>query len=70
MAIRLKQTVGNEVLFTTLIPAHTVTGGQTIPVSISEIHGIYGVDTGEIEVVNAETNEVIESFTISFFPVE
>ena len=36
--------------------------------SISEIHGIYGVDTGEIEVVNAETNEVIESFTISFFP--
>lgn len=70
VAIRLKQTVGNEVLFTTLIPAHTVTGGQTIPVSISEIHGIYGVDTGEIEVVNAETNEVIESFTISFFPVE
>ena len=70
VAIRLKQRVDNVDLYTTLIPAHTVTGGQTIPVSISQIRGAYGVDTGEIEVYNAETNEVIESYTISFFPVE
>lgn len=70
VAIRLKQRVDNVDLYTTLIPAHTVTGGQTIPVSISQIRGAYGVDTGEVEVVNAETNEVIQSYTISFFPVE
>lgn len=70
VAIRLKQRVDNVDLYTTLIPAHTVTGGQTIPVSISQIRGAYGIDTGEIEVYNAETNEVIESYTISFFPVE
>ncbi len=70
VAIRLKQKVNNEDLYTTLIPAHTVTGGQTIPVSISRIRGAYGVETGEVQVVNAETNEVIQSYTISFFPVQ
>lgn len=71
VAIRLKQKVAdNQYNYTTLIPAHRVVGGQTIPVSISRIEGAYGVDTGEIEVVDSGTNKVIASYPISFFPVE
>lgn len=71
VSIRLKQKVAdNQYNYTTLIPAHRVVGGQTIPVSISRIEGAYGVDTGEIQVVDSETNQVIASYPISFFPVE
>lgn len=71
IAIRLKQQVGeNQYDYQTLIQPHLVVGAQTIPVSISRIQGHWGVDTGEVEVVDVTRNYVIQSYTISFFPVE
>ncbi len=70
VTVRLKQKVENEETYTydELIPPHLIVGSQTIPISISRIKGRYGVDTGEVEVVDAGTNTVIQSYTISFFP--
>ena len=70
MAIRLKQRVNNEDKYETLIEARTIAGSQTIPVSISRIKGYWGVDTGEVEVVDVTNNTVIQSYPVSFFPVE
>ncbi len=70
VAIRLKQRVNNEDKYETLIDARTIAGSQTIPVSISRIKGYWGVDTGEVEVVDVSNNTVIQSYTVSFFPVE
>lgn len=70
ISIRLKQMVDNRAEYVTLIEPRTITGSQTIPVSISRIKGRWGVDTGEVEVVDVTHNQVIESYTISFFPVE
>lgn len=68
VTVRLKQKAGNEETYVELIPPHLIVGSQTIPISFSKIKGIYGVDTGEVEVVDAGTNTVIQSFPISFFP--
>ena len=70
VAVRLKQRVNNEDKYETLIEARTIAGSQTIPVSISRIKGSWGVDTGEVEVVDVTNNTVIQSYPISFFPVE
>lgn len=70
VAVRLKQRVNNEDKYETLIEARTIAGSQTIPVSISRIKGYWGVDTGEVEVVDVTNNTVIQSYPISFFPVE
>ena len=53
-----------------MIEARTIAGSQTIPVSISRIKGYWGVDTGEVEVVDVTNNTVIQSYPVSFFPVE
>lgn len=68
VTVRLKQKAGNEETYVELIPPHLIVGSQTIPISFSKIKGIYGVDIGEVEVVDAGTNTVIQSFPISFFP--
>lgn len=68
VTVRLKQKVGNEETYVELIPPHLIVGSQTIPISFSKIKGRYGVDTGEVEVVDVGTNTVIQSFPVSFFP--
>ena len=72
VAVRLKQQVNNEVKYTTLIEARTVSGAQIIPISISRIRGAWGVDNGEVQVVDVGKNPptVIASYPVSFFPAE
>lgn len=66
--IRLKQTMNGADIYTTLVSARLVVGGQTIPVVIPRIKGAYGVDSGTVEVVDADTLTVISSYPVTFFP--
>ena len=67
--IRLTQVVDGEPAYTPLMPATTVNGSTLIPINFSNIEGADGVDTGEVQVVNADTQEVLRSYTIQFFPL-
>lgn len=67
--IRLKQVVDGTAQYTPLMPATVISGSTLVPVSFSTIEGETGVDTGEVEIVNADTQEVLRSYTVQFFPL-
>ena len=67
--VRLKQTVNGDELYTTLMSPRLVVGAQDIPIVISRIRGAYGVDSGTVEVVDADNlDNVIASYPVAFFP--
>ena len=68
--IRLKQTVSGQVVYTTLMEPRKLTGDTILPVKFKSIEGSYGVDQGEVEVVEANTNSVLKSYTVEFFKVQ
>ncbi len=65
--VRLHQVVDGVDVYTTLMEPRRVTGNTIIPVKFDFIEGAYGVDTGEVEVVKADTGEVLKSFDVEFF---
>lgn len=72
--IRLKQVINGEALYTNLMAPRLVVGAQTVPVSFARIKGAYGIDSGTVEVVDADRvdagNEaVIASYPVTFFPI-
>ena len=67
--VRLKQTVDGDDVYTTLMSPRLVVGAQDIPIVISRIRGAYGVDSGTVEVVDADNlDNVIASYPVAFFP--
>ena len=68
--IRLKQTVSGQVVYTTLMEPRKLTGDTILPVKFKSIEGAYGVDQGEVEVVETNTNSVLKSYTVEFFKVQ
>lgn len=67
--VRLKQTVNGDDVYTTLMSPRLVVGAQDIPIVISRIRGAYGVDSGTVEVVDADDlDNVIASYPVAFFP--
>lgn len=70
ITIRLKQVVDGNVEYTPLMPAREITGSTLLPVSFSNIKGASGVDTGQLEIINVDTGEVIKSYPLTFFPQE
>ena len=66
--VRLKQTISGADIYTPLISARLVVGAQTVPVVIPKIKGAYGVDSGTVEVVDADKMNVIASYPVTFFP--
>lgn len=64
--VRLKQRVDGANVYTTLEEAKPVAQGSMIPVSFRNIRGAYGVTEGEIEVINANTEQVYAAYTVSF----
>ncbi len=48
----------------------TVTADTIIPVRFRAIEGVYGVDTGTVEIVNTDENQVLKSFDVQFFKVQ
>ncbi len=54
-------------VYTTLMEPRTVTGSTILPVRFDYIEGAYGVDDGEVEVVDVDRDEVIKSYDVEFF---
>ena len=67
--VRLKQTINGDDVYTTLISPRLVVCAQDIPIVISRIRGAYGVDSGTVEVVDADNlDNIIASYPVAFFP--
>lgn len=64
--IQLKQFVNGRTIYKTLMPEHNVSGSSKISIYFPEIIGEYGVEEGTVEVVNAQTGKVLESYEIAF----
>ncbi len=70
VAVRLMQRVDDYVEYTMIDEPRPVSMGSRIPVTYHNIRGAYGVDTGEIQVYNVNTDAVYRTFTISFNPMD
>lgn len=68
--IRLKQIVNGKEKYTTLMEPRTVGGDTILPVRFKYIEGEYGIDKGEVEVVEVTTGNIIKSYTVDFFKVQ
>lgn len=64
--IRLKQIVDGETVYKTLTEAAVYNGTQDVPVNFANIEGEPGVDSGDVEVVNADTEEVLAIYPVRF----
>ena len=68
--IRLRQETGGNVVYKTLMEPRTVTADAILPVRFKAIEGVYGVDTGQVEVVDVENDQVLMSYDVQFFKVQ
>ncbi len=69
LKIQLRQNVNGKDEVRELMGPVTMTGDQMLPVSFKNIEGAYGVTSGSVEIVNVETGDVINSYSITFIPV-
>ncbi len=70
VTIRLRQETGGSTVYKTLMEPRTVTADTILPVRFRAIEGVYGVDTGVVEIVNADTDTVLQSYEVQFFKVQ
>ena len=68
--VRLRQEVAGQTVYKILMEPRTVTADTILPVRFKAIEGAYGVDTGFVEVVLAESDEVLKSYEVQFFKVQ
>ena len=68
--VRLKQVVNGSTKYTTLMEPRSITGDTILPIRYKNIEGAYGVDQGEVEVVQNDTQTVLKSYTVEFFPMD
>ena len=64
--IRLKQVVNGETVYQTLMDTMVYNGTQDVPITFSEIEGEAGVANGEVEVVNADSGQVLAIYPVTF----
>lgn len=69
LKIQLRQSVNGKDEIRELMGPVTMTGDQMLPVSFKNMEGAYGVTSGTVEIVNVETGDVINSYSITFVPV-
>ena len=68
--IRLRQELDGQTYYQTLMDARTVTADTILPVRFKSIEGMYGVDTGHVEIVRSDTDTVLQSYEVQFFKVQ
>ena len=66
VSIRLKQTVGGQTVYTTLMEPTTFPANTMLPVNYTNIEGAPGVDSGEVEIINETTGLVLISYPVKF----
>ena len=64
--VRLKQVSNGETIYTTLMSPTVFRGNDTVPLNFNEIEGAQGVETGEVEVINVDSGEILAKFPIEF----
>lgn len=69
LKIQLRQNVNGKDEIRELMGPVTMNGDQMLPVSFKNMEGAYGVTSGTVEIVNVETGEIINSYTVTFIPV-
>lgn len=69
LKIQLKQVVNGKEEVRDLMGPVNIRGDQLLPVSFKNIEGAYGVTSGEVEIVNVGTGEVVNSYSVTFVPV-
>lgn len=68
--VRLKQVVNGQVVYSTLMEPREVTGDTILPVRFKNIEGAYGVDQGDVEVVEVDSQSMLKAYKVEFFKVE
>lgn len=66
ISIQLTQVVNGRTVTKTLLPAHSVSGDTKLSIHFDNIVGEYGVEEGNVEVVNAVTGKVLETYHLTF----
>lgn len=69
LKIQLRQSVNGKDDIRELLAPVTMNGDQLLPVTYKNIEGAYGVTSGSVEIVNVETGDIINSYSITFVPV-
>lgn len=67
--IQLRQTVDGKDVVRDLLDPVLIKGDQLLPVSFKNIEGAFGVTSGSVEIVNADTGKVIHSYPLTFVAV-
>ena len=71
LEVRLRQDAEDGSQYRTLMEATEVTTGSLLPIEFPEIEAIIpGAEYGEVEVVNAESGQVLASYPVQFFVTE
>lgn len=68
VAARLRQEVSGATEYTVITEPRPIATGTRIPVDLRNIRGALGVAEGSLEIYNADTDEVLETVTLSFGP--
>ncbi len=69
--VRLRQDGPDGAHYRTLMAASEVSSGTLLPIDYPSIEAIiYEAEYGEVEVVNAETGQVLKSYQVRFFTTE
>ena len=68
--IRLRQDVNGQTVYRTLMEPRNITGDTILPVRFKSIVGADGVEEGNVEVVDADTQNVLKSYDVQFFKVQ
>lgn len=68
--IRLAQSVNGETVYKELMEARTLTGQSQLPVNFPVIEGAQGVESGEVQIVDVDTETVIKTYPVTFFAME
>ncbi len=68
--IRLHQNTNGTDIYEELTGPITVTGDVIVPINYTSIESLNGSDEGEVEVVNADTGDVLASYKLTFFPMD
>ena len=70
IGIRLHQRLDDNDEYSVIAEPRPISGGTRLPVSYRVIRGAKGVARGIVEVYDADTDEILQSYEISFYPPE
>lgn len=70
LMIRLHQIVNGENVYKVLMEPRSMSGNTLLPIQYNSIVGEPGVDSGILEVVEVDSQAVIKSYPLTFFPMD